>query len=117
MSEGGHLPCPGVGIGQAGAAYKRRSKRPVAWAGASAYENNLATITQEEDRQRPGQVLILILLILILNTGNTGYQSFSHLNTFTFHKVSLFSNTSLIITWRNTSYKSIKQIRVRRWWF
>ena len=85
LSEGGHLPCPGVGIGQAGAAYKRRSKRPVAWAGASAYENNLATITQEEDRQRPGQVLILILLILILNTGNTGYQSFSHLNTFIFH--------------------------------
>ena len=58
MSEEGHLPCPGVGIGQAGAAYKRRSKRPVARAGASAYENNLATITQEEDRQRPGQVLI-----------------------------------------------------------
>ena len=60
MSEGGHLPCPGVGIGQAGAAYKRRSKRPVARAGASAYENNLATITQEEDRQRPRQVLIPI---------------------------------------------------------
>ena len=73
MSEGGHLPCPGVGIGQAGAAYKRRSKRPVARAGASAYKNNLATITQEEDRQRPGQVLILILLILILDTG---YRSF-----------------------------------------
>ena len=58
MSEEGHLPCPGVGIGQARAAYKRRSKRPVAQAGASAQKNNLATITQEEDRQRPGQVLI-----------------------------------------------------------
>ena len=54
MSEEGHLPCPGVGIGQARTAYKRRSKRPVARAG----HYNLATITQEEDRQRPGQVLI-----------------------------------------------------------
>ena len=51
MSEEGHLPCPGVGIGQARAAYKRRSKRAVAQAGASAQKNNLATITQEEDRQ------------------------------------------------------------------